>query len=377
MGIFATNATNTIGDGPLTIANDLRVASLSIAAYDYLLTLLMEYRLYRSSASDRCMLLILFILIRYSSIMVLVSSNVGFFYHHFSPKSCHHYFRVTPIFKLIQLMVSQAILGVRTYSISQQNDRVRWTVVAAYFATVGFQSFSALVNRIPVMVNGNCMIGNSHPTWLLSNWTIYLAALLYDCLVLSISTVYLLKLGTTEASAAPGPKPRLFKRVVSALTHFSASRLMKMLLFDGLGYFVALTVVNVANIFLFRNTNPLIQSSGASLNYAVTWIMSQRILIHPYKVKARQTTTQQPTLRGNLPPTSGLRFSRGTKSEGTVNGASSSGSRTDFIDTRNDLDLRSRVEQSVALSLKTEDIESIEKDIDAPPESAGDPGSAV
>jgi len=362
MGTFATDTTLTLSSSAFTIASDLRVASLSIAAYDYLLTLPMEYRLYTARPSDRRIrLLVLFILIRYSSIMVMVGSNVGFFYHHFSPKFCKHYFRVTPIFKLIQLMVSQAILGIRTHSISQQNDRVRWTIIPAYVITVGYQSFSALVNRIPVVVNGNCMIGNSHPTWPLSNWSIYLAAMLYDCLVLSISTVFLLKI----ASAAPDPGPKLcfFKHVISALTHFSASRFMKMLLYDGLGYFVVLAAVNVANIFLFRNSNALIQASGASLGYAVTWIMCQRILMHPSEANAGQTTTQQPTLRAN--PPSSMHFCGGT-----VTRASSLGPRADP-------DFRERVEQSVALYSQTEDSESTEKDIDAPPKSAGEPSCAV
>ena len=67
---------------------------------------------------------------RYSSIVVIVVSNVGFFYPQFTPDSCAHYFYVIPIFKgwchhtlfersgsrispEIQLMVSQATLGIR------------------------------------------------------------------------------------------------------------------------------------------------------------------------------------------------------------------------------------------------------------------------
>ena len=67
MGTAATNTTITLSDSLFTTASDLRVASLSLAAYEcvascvspsthrnsysasYLLTLPMEYRLYRSS----------------------------------------------------------------------------------------------------------------------------------------------------------------------------------------------------------------------------------------------------------------------------------------------------------------------------------------
>jgi hypothetical protein len=59
----------------------------------------------------------------------MFTSNFGFFYHHFTPEACSYYCYVAPVFKgtspvvseysrlsdptVIQLMVSQAILGIR------------------------------------------------------------------------------------------------------------------------------------------------------------------------------------------------------------------------------------------------------------------------
>ncbi|KAH9980049.1 hypothetical protein BGW80DRAFT_1454593 [Lactifluus volemus] len=140
----ATNTTGVLSEGAITVATNLRSASLSIAAYDFVLTLPMEYRLYKSTKRD-IVTLILFILIR---ILVLVSSNVGFFYHHFSPNFCRHYYRLTPIFKLVQLVISQAILGLRTHDISKKSRRVLWTILPAYFIVVGFQAFAAEYGRI-------------------------------------------------------------------------------------------------------------------------------------------------------------------------------------------------------------------------------------
>ncbi|KAH9027459.1 hypothetical protein EDB83DRAFT_1910910 [Lactarius deliciosus] len=89
IGIVAATATTVSPSaGALAADNNLRVASLTIAAYDYLLTLPAEYRLYKSS-NRRSTGLILFVLLRYSSIMVLVISNVGFFHHNFTPKTCN------------------------------------------------------------------------------------------------------------------------------------------------------------------------------------------------------------------------------------------------------------------------------------------------
>ena len=36
---------------------------------------------------------------RYLSIILIVVSNTGFFYHHFTPKTCSHYFYLAPVFK--------------------------------------------------------------------------------------------------------------------------------------------------------------------------------------------------------------------------------------------------------------------------------------
>ncbi|KIM85706.1 hypothetical protein PILCRDRAFT_341932 [Piloderma croceum F 1598] len=93
----------------------LRVASLSIALYDYILTLPAEWRFYRTQNSIMGMSVacILFILIRYTSILVLTIGNYGFFATNFTPKSCQHFFWAVPILKVIQTMVSQTILGIR------------------------------------------------------------------------------------------------------------------------------------------------------------------------------------------------------------------------------------------------------------------------
>lgn len=58
------------------------------------------------------------------------------------------------------------------------------------------------------------------------------------------------------------------------------------MLYDGLGYFAVLTASNILNIILYQTSNPALQSSGASLGFAVVWIMSQRILIHLREVVA-------------------------------------------------------------------------------------------
>ncbi|KAH9976763.1 hypothetical protein BGW80DRAFT_879721 [Lactifluus volemus] len=259
MSALASNPTISPTASALSAAAYLRIASLSIAAYDYIITLHAEYRMYK--ASDRRKLgLVLFILIRYLSLVTMVVSNVGFFSHSFTARICERYIRVYPVFKATQFFVSHIIMGVRTWNIAHRSTWVGRTISLAFFTAVAFESVAALAHRNSQMTNGNCMSGSTHPTAFFSVWLFYFAATLYDCLTISISTYYLLKLRRAEASAASG--------------------LVKILLYDGLMYFVAVAIVNIINIILYRGTDHAIQSSGTSLAYATTWIMSQRIILH-------------------------------------------------------------------------------------------------
>jgi len=51
------------------------------------------------------------------------------------------------------------------------------------------------------------------------------------------------------------------------------------MIYDGLGYFVVLTVTNATNAILYRTRNSILQVAGVSFGGLVTWIISQRIII--------------------------------------------------------------------------------------------------
>ncbi|KAI9459898.1 hypothetical protein BJY52DRAFT_299845 [Lactarius psammicola] len=331
--------------GALAADNNLRIASLTMAAYDYLMTLPAEYRLYKSS-NRRSTGLILFVLLRYSSIMVLVVSNVGFFHHGFTSNTCDHYYLVTPVFKVIQMMTSQAILAIRTYGISQRNRWVGWTLLLAYTLAAGFQWFSSIYGRIPLMINGNCTIASAHPQSPISTWSFYFVAMLFDCLTLSISTFCLVK--------------------VRAVTSGSTSQLCRILLYDGLGYFIALTLTNAANIVLYRGIHNVIQTTGASFEYAVTWIMSQRILIHP---RDARTTDQTSVVLSQLPSSravmSALRFNKGTKHQSKVEQGDSlrPGSQDEFGNTESDFDLQVHIDKSIVVDARAQDKGTKDEDL--------------
>jgi len=238
-------------------ASYLRIASISIAAYDYLLTLPAEYRFYRGQTSWKlspgC---ILFILIRYTSIITIVISNVGYF-GSFSVGECHHYFMAAPVFKVIQTMISQIILGMRAYNISRRSRLVMWIFVVLFILITSMEWFTNLWDRQPVQTNHNCTPGNSISH--LSVWLYYVLAMSYDLATLGISSWYLIGWQSS------------FRGMTG---------LIRTMFYDGLGFFIALTGANIFNLILYRTADESFQSSGASVAYAVTWIMSQRILIH-------------------------------------------------------------------------------------------------
>lgn len=250
-----------VGSGP--VEKYFRVISLSIAFYDYALTLPTEYRFYRNQPHFLQMSLacILFILIRYTSVLLMIVSNYGVFSTAFTPESCRRYYYVSPVFKVVQSMVSQAILGVRTFGISGRNRYLGTFLLAYYTITVSLEWFFNLYRRIPQSIDGGCISGvnSPHPT----SWAFYMVAMAYDLVTLTISTVYLLRFETYSGR---------FKRFI------------RIMLYDGLIFFMALTAVNVLNLILYQSGSIVGQSTGSSLAYAIIWIMSQRLLIHLQKM---------------------------------------------------------------------------------------------
>ncbi|KAF8583089.1 hypothetical protein K439DRAFT_1634755 [Ramaria rubella] len=244
----------------------LRVAAMSIALYDGLWTLPAEISLYREQKSFRQMTraCILFILIRYASIIVIVISNVGFFSSGFTASACQQFYLVSPSFKAIQTMVSQLILAARTVAVSRQNRYVMWTMWIMFSVTVALEFVSNIWRRVPFRMppdslHANCTSGN--PPGHKVAWVHYLAAMLYDATCLSIATGFIYVQNRGQKG-------------------HTIDTLSKMLLKEGVVYFTFLTAANIFNLFLYVTATEQAQSAGATLGYATTWIMSQGLIIH-------------------------------------------------------------------------------------------------
>lgn len=108
---------------------------------------------------------------RYVSIILLVVSNFGWFYPGFSPGVCSIYYLVAPALKgkflddlhvrytltltaVIQIIISQIIIGYRTWVVSRKSRRVGLFLLVFGLVVVCLESYANLRSRIPVQISG-------------------------------------------------------------------------------------------------------------------------------------------------------------------------------------------------------------------------------
>ncbi|KAF9652352.1 hypothetical protein BDM02DRAFT_3109361 [Thelephora ganbajun] len=119
----------------------------------------------------------------------------------------------------------------------------------------------------------------------------------------------------------------------------SMSSMVQMLFYDGLGYMVVLTAVNILNLILYRNSvGKGVQSSGASFGYMVIWIMSQRILIHIHKA-SEERTHQRIIVTHQLSTPRDITHAMRTQLNGSM--------KDEVETTTNELDVQVQIEQAV------------------------------
>jgi len=247
---------------PLTFALVMRIAGLTIGAWDYVWTLPYEISLLFNQTSfwppSRCFLL--FFGNRYIAIAVVVISNVGYFKTDFSASECDRYHRVAPTLKICLDIMAQTILALRTYALSRKAPWVKYTL---FFILPIVTMVGLVVNTIYIIptqggVPGiyRCNSANSPGYHLV--WLNYLFDFFYDFYCLVTSTSYLIL-----HSAGP----------------FEFGKFTRMLLEQGIVYFMALTAVNVLNVVCWNLPDVTQQSAGVTFCCVITWIMAQRILL--------------------------------------------------------------------------------------------------
>ncbi|KAI0255486.1 hypothetical protein BJV78DRAFT_1175951, partial [Lactifluus subvellereus] len=109
--------------------------------------------------------------------------------------------------------------------------------------------------------------------------------------------------------------------------------------------------VNILNIVFYRSPDHVIQSAGCSLGKALTWIMSQRIILHVRGTRRERFKSFNPdqTMRSSY----------------------------DSINTASDYGIKVTIQESVFVDTKLADEGSIERGIYPSPRSNWDKGHAI
>ncbi|KAJ4500299.1 hypothetical protein C8R41DRAFT_752183 [Lentinula lateritia] len=185
----------------------LRIASVSIALYDFLETAPSTCRYIREqwNAPHMTKLFTALYLSRFTSIATLALSNVGYFYSHFTERSCSHYYLIPSIFKVIQSTVSQIILGLRAFNLSRRSRLVGGSLLVLLIAATALEGLTNLYHRTEFLFedlkpdqNNSCrgVFQIIH----LGAWIYYVVAIIYDLTTSTICMVYLNKYKTASNS---------------------------------------------------------------------------------------------------------------------------------------------------------------------------------
>ncbi|KAH9948890.1 hypothetical protein B0H21DRAFT_207050 [Amylocystis lapponica] len=251
------------------LAAYLRVASLAVAAYDCMWTIPVEIQIYADQKSivrmgRGC---VLFILIRYTSMITLIAGNIGYFKDDFTLAQCERYLYLTPVLKCIQMAIAHIILFVRTWAISRRSTPIFWTLACLFVVCIVLEFWSSVVNRVPVENDGSCTSGNDQRYKVA--WIYYMTSTVFDLACLVIATTYL-----------------WLQSIGSSALHGLSRSLMK----EGMLFFAALLAINMVNMAVYLKAQLEGESAAASLGYTITWIMAQRILIQLHKLRGRPNT---------------------------------------------------------------------------------------
>ncbi|KAJ6529776.1 hypothetical protein B0H19DRAFT_1193199 [Mycena capillaripes] len=280
------------------IAGYLRVAAYAIALFDYLQSLPAEYRLYAKQKwlkpSLACILLIL---VRYLGVTALVMGAFGFFYHGFTKEQCDKFYWMAPVFKLLLYLASQVILGIRTYAVSRKSPTVLRILVGLFLLCSLGEFISTFWKRIHFQTNGNCTSGNLPGVKVASLY--YVGCLVFDVVSMAITVIYLWKFSSSSRA--------------------SLTKLARMILEDGIMYFIALTTMNIANLIFFESRDTTLQSAASSLGFAVTMIFSSRFILN-LSERTRDGLSGDNSHSSRTPASGGRRAPNqavtGTRSEG-------------------------------------------------------------
>ncbi|KAJ7441097.1 hypothetical protein FB451DRAFT_1414760 [Mycena latifolia] len=238
----------------------VRITSLSVLVYDFIITIPSEIRLYRRQKSllqlsPAC---IFFILARpalsYVGLLYICWVSYVFFGTGWTDATCG---RVAPVGSVLRSAVS-SISGVvfiwRTWAIWGKNKYI-WMSMTLVLIPVTVFSYAPGLSQVPVVVDGGCTAVSRGGGPLSYKWTFALVNLIFDTLACILGSI------------------PLIRNVRNGMGHVSG-----ILLADGLGYFIVAVVAQTLNLSFLLSSDTSKQGTMLTLQAVVTAILAQRII---------------------------------------------------------------------------------------------------
>ncbi|KAJ7434305.1 hypothetical protein B0H11DRAFT_2118641 [Mycena galericulata] len=231
----------------------MRAAAASIYFFDYVMTLPSEYRVYQRQKkfwkpSAAC---ILFVLVRYSTLIAIIMATAFFFGTHWTEKTCVP--AVGGALRALSASIVSIIFLWRTWAIWHKSRTILYFLMVVFIPTTVF-TWGFVFNQVPEVKNGSC--GGLASTGVFgAKWPFALANIIFDALSCGLST-YRLILNLRDGT----------------------SQISSVLLTDGLGYFFISVGLQVLNLIFLLSPNAAKQSTMITFTNAITGLLAQRVI---------------------------------------------------------------------------------------------------
>ncbi|KAJ7159030.1 hypothetical protein C8R43DRAFT_1178780 [Mycena crocata] len=234
----------------------VRITSLSVLIYDFLITIPSEIRLYRRQKSflKPSLACVFFVLARYIGLLYICWVSYVFFGTGWSISTCGRIAPVGSVLRGFVSSISAAVFIWRTWAIWGKNRYIWMTMTIVLIPVTVFSYVPGLV-QVPVVVDGGCTAVSRGGGPLSYKWTFALVNLLFDTLACTLGSI------------------PLIRNVRQGTGHVSS-----ILLADGLGYFVVAVVAQTLNLSFLLNADKSKQGTMLTLQTVITSILAQRII---------------------------------------------------------------------------------------------------
>ncbi|KAJ7082637.1 hypothetical protein B0H15DRAFT_785550, partial [Mycena belliarum] len=234
----------------------VRITSLSVLVYDFLITIPSEIRLYKRQKSifKPSLACIFFVVARYIGMFYICWVSFVFFGTGWTDTSCA---RIAPVGAFLRGFVSSTSAAVfiwRTWAIWGKNQYI-WMGMTIALIPVTVFSYAPGLIQVPVVVNGGCTAVSRTGGALSHKWTFALGNLIFDTIACVLGSIPLIR-----------------------NVRHGASQVSGILLADGLGYFIIAVVAQTLNLVFLLSTDKSKQNTMITLQTVVTTILAQRII---------------------------------------------------------------------------------------------------